>query len=461
MSTVRTGWVRGGRGSRMLPRLRVDRTGAGCSTWGRPVLIVSALIVTALIVTVLSWSGPVKASAEAAAQSPTPSSPTPAGASGEGRSTAGKGSPIPLFAYYYLWFDPTSWDRAKIDSPQLGRYSSDDPAVIRQHIRWAVSAGIGGFILSWKDTPTYARRLRLLMNIANEEHFSLAVIYEGMDFNRNPLAVEGIARDLRTFADNYAADPVFYRVGGRPLLIWSGTWMFSHDQVATVTGGVRGHLTVLASAKSVEDYQRTADVTDGNAYYWSSINPATNRDFGDKLSAMSRAVHARGQFWIAPFAPGFDARLVGGRMVVDRSAGATMRTEYAAALASSPDMFGLISWNEWSENTYVEPSHTYGFTELQVLRGLREVHTPLSSVGDDSSGPSGTSGTPGEPSGLMLPSSWPNLLLLSAFLLLLLLGGAWSRLRMRHRERTVSPPTATPDTDPESLSSSADHSRIG
>ena len=34
--------------------------------------------------------------------------------------------PDPLFAYYYIWFNADSWNRAKIDYPLLGRYSSDD-----------------------------------------------------------------------------------------------------------------------------------------------------------------------------------------------------------------------------------------------------------------------------------------------------------------------------------------------
>src|SRR5688572_7207709 len=59
--------------------------------------------------------------------------------------------PIPIFAYYYIWFDAASWDRAKVDYPALGRYSSDDRDVMRQHVRWAKEAGIDGFIVSWKS----------------------------------------------------------------------------------------------------------------------------------------------------------------------------------------------------------------------------------------------------------------------------------------------------------------------
>jgi len=86
---------------------------------------------------------------------------------------------------------------------------------------------------------------------------------------------------------------------------------------------------------------------------------------------MSNAIHHAGKYWIAPFAPGFDARLVGGLSVVPRNDGQTLRTEYATAANSAPDVFGLISWNEFSENTYVEPSVHYGSFYLRLVSELR------------------------------------------------------------------------------------------
>ena len=59
--------------------------------------------------------------------------------------------PTPVLAYYYIWFDATSWKRAKTDYPVLGRYSSDERRVMRQHVRWAKQSGIDGFIVSWKQ----------------------------------------------------------------------------------------------------------------------------------------------------------------------------------------------------------------------------------------------------------------------------------------------------------------------
>ena len=97
---------------------------------------------------------------------------------------------VPVFAYYYIWFDPTSWDRAKRDLPLAGKYSSNDATVMRRHIEWAKQAGITGFIVSWKHTPSLDRRLATLIDVAESEHFSLAMIYQGLDFYRHPVPAD-------------------------------------------------------------------------------------------------------------------------------------------------------------------------------------------------------------------------------------------------------------------------------
>ena len=82
---------------------------------------------------------------------------------------------------------------------------------------------------------------------------------------------------------------------------------------------------------------------------------------------MGKAVHENGGIWLAPAAPGYDSRLLGGTTVVDRKDGDTLRTQLEAALESHPDAVGLISWNEFSENSHVEPSQNYSHESLNVL----------------------------------------------------------------------------------------------
>jgi hypothetical protein len=143
-----------------------------------------------------------------------------------------------------------------------------------------------------------------------------------------------------------------------------------------VTQRARRSLLILGSERNAHGYRRVADLVDGNAYYWGSVDPATYPGYAEKLAKMGRAIHARGGIWIAPAAPGFDARLVGGSNVVERRNGATLRTELDAATGSGPDAVGLISWNEFSENTHVEPSERYGYRYLDVVADVRGARLP-------------------------------------------------------------------------------------
>jgi hypothetical protein len=289
--------------------------------------------------------------------------------------TVGARRPIPLFAYYYIWFNATSWQRAKLDYPLLGRYSSDETRTMRQHVRWAKEAGIDGFIVSWKSTPVLNRRLAKLVAVADAERFKLAIIYQGLDFHRQPLPAQRVGDDLVFFEKRFARDRAF-RIFSKPLVIWSGTWNFSVTDVRRVTRRVRPALLVLASQRQRDDYLALAGAVDGNAYYWASVDPRRTPGYAEKLQEMGAAVHAHGGLWIAPAAPGFDARALGGASVVERRDGATLRDEMATALRSSPDAIGVISWNEFSENTHIEPSKRYGGKYLGVLAELQHAHAP-------------------------------------------------------------------------------------
>jgi hypothetical protein len=311
-------------------------------------------------------------------------------------ASAASAAPVPLLAYYYIWYDARSWTRAKADYPQLGRYSSDDPAVMARHIDLAKQAGINGFIVSWKSTEVLNRRLDQLSRIASAKRFKLALIYEGLDFNRKPLPVERIHRDLTEAAERYTRGSAF-ALFDRPLVIWSGTWRYSTTDIARVVRPLRDRLLILASERNPEGVRRLSGLVDGDAYYWSSVDPRRTPGYRQKLAAMEKAAHAQGGVWIAPAAPGYDARKLGGRRVVQRRDGATLGEELDAATMSSPDAIGLISWNEFSEGSYIEPSLRYGRRYLDVLTSLRRAPAAATARGGDfaSDEPGGRGVNPG------------------------------------------------------------------
>ena len=272
----------------------------------------------------------------------------------------------PVYAYFYQWFERGSWDRAKQDFPLAGRYSSDDPHVLRDQVRQARSAGIDGFLTSWKDTPTLDRRLNLLLDIAKSEHFDVGVVYEALDFQRQPLPITTVRADMVHLATNWKKD-LSSSYFGRPVVIWTGTDQYSVADVRSVRAALQGRALVLAASKDVTHYQRIARYVDGEAYYWSSADPHSATT-SQKMARFAAAVHTRGQTWIAPAAPGFDGRTLGHSRVISRDSGKTLEYSLENAFSTHPDAVGLISWNEWSENTYIEPGRRYGAEELNIIR---------------------------------------------------------------------------------------------
>ena len=339
-------------------------------------------------------------------------------------------SPTPVLAYYYIWFNASSWNRAKVDYPLLGRYSSDERSVMERHVRWARQAGLSGFIVSWKSTPVLNRRLRLLLDVAARQHFRIAIIYQGLDFDRRARRVGDIRSDLLFLAREFGRrTPLLF--DGRPLVILSGTWEYTPGEVATMTAPVRRRLTVLASERHPDTYARLASSVDGNAYYWSSGDPLTTPGYERKLRQMAGVVHRHGGLWVAPAAAGFEARLIGGHMTVPRRGGATLRASLQAAEGASPDLIGLISWNEFSENSHIEPSRMYGMRSLHTLADVLGAQPPT--VGDlDSSVSSPTGARHAVP-------------LLGGFAVVLLGGAALLGRRRRATHRTRTSHTTDPD----------------
>jgi hypothetical protein len=351
----------------------------------------------------------------------TPSEPGPAGLATTQEACADRGPPPsdpPVLAHFYSWFTTSSWNRAKKDFPRIGRYSSDQVTVMRTQAEQARAAGIDGLIVSWKSTDTLNRRLAALRDVAASHDLALAITYQAQDFNRNPLPAMQVRSDLEEFVAAYADDPVFHLFGTRPVVAISGTWHYSLDDLQFITAPVASRLTLLATEKNVEGYERVASAFDGDLYYWSSADPQRNSRHREKLQAMADVVRGHCGIWVAPVAPGFDARDVGGRSVVDRRDGETLRLSWDAALATNPDAVGVISWNEYSENTHIEPSTGFGTRYLDVLSELTGAKESIAAGEVDSSGPRGN-GTWGR--GLLTIS-----VLLASVLLVTVLG-MWRR----------------------------------
>jgi Glycosyl hydrolase family 71 len=338
-------------------------------------LTAAALIAAGVLVATPSFASsgspvgsplPATSAVSPASSAPSPASSVASPATSAVSPSTSASTKIPVYAYFYQWFSTSSWNRAKQDYPLAGRYSSDNVQVLKEQISEAKGAGIDGFFTSWKNTATLNRRLGLLINAAKPQHFDLGVVYEALDFSRHPLPVATVQRDMVFLVDTWGSS-LTSQYYGRPVIIWTGTDQYSTADVQAVKTALGNRAYLLAASRTVAGYQRVAGIVDGEAYYWSSADP-TSSTATIKLTALGQAVHAHHGLWFAPAASGYDGRDLGGTRVIGRNNGLTLQHSLDNAYRSSPDAVAVISWNEWSENTYIEPGEEYGNRELVVLK---------------------------------------------------------------------------------------------
>jgi hypothetical protein len=299
-------------------------------------------------------------------------------------------SASPAYVYFYQWYTEASWNRAKEDTPLVGTYSSADPSVLSTQIAQIKAAGIDGILTSWKNSAQLNSNLQMLVSQAASAHMNVGVVYEALDFARQPLPIATVRSDMLYLVDRWGPELRLPDID-EPVIIWTGTNAYTPAEVRSVHDALAGRAVLLAASKSVADYEAIAADVDGEAYYWSSSNPASPSTAA-KLAAMGAAVRAHGGIWIAPAAAGFDGRTLGHTRVIARNDGQSLVQSLKDAYASDPTAVGVISWNEWSENTYIEPGRRYGSTELDALTNyLRSVHAGAPSAGQ----PAPSAGQPG------------------------------------------------------------------
>lgn len=140
-------------------------------------------------------------------------------------------------AHYYLWFPSrftdASYLRARLSPrqrPQLGEYSSSSSAVVEQHIAWAQEAGIDFFSLDWWPSTPQQNALieQVFLRAGNASRIRFCIFYELQDLGYDAATgttrfgereVASFLSHMDQIASRYFAHPSYLRVEGRPVII--------------------------------------------------------------------------------------------------------------------------------------------------------------------------------------------------------------------------------------------------
>lgn len=314
-----------------------------------------------------------------------------------------------LGAYYYLWYDKDQWDRWKsVHRPRLGPYDSSRPEIISQHINWARNYGIKFFVVGWPGPGSRPdRNLKdayLLNPLSHEMQFAL--LYESearlkdnpndtMDLD-NPSKLDRLIGDLSYAATQYFDDRRYLKLEGRPVVLLYLSRIFKGNLEAAFaklrTALARYNLFIVGDEVywgkirrdpmmrpklSDADIRRIRTYDGVTAYNMhtskrevlDSFEKKLAREYSDWAEALSRIQVE----FIPSVIPGFDDTKIPERknIPLNRSVDRfDSQLEAATKTTTKHRLVVVTSFNEWHEDTQIEPALDYGPQESDQVTYL-------------------------------------------------------------------------------------------
>jgi len=222
--------------------------------------------------------------------------------------------------------------------PALGPYSSSDPGVVSLQMAEIASAGIDEVVVSWWGRGSGTdQRLPLVLSAARRDRLTVALHLEPYA-NRTAATV---ADDLAYAASLGIRDVYVYHPRDIDAADWTALRATAPPSLRLFAGTERVGFAAAAHFDGVYTY-------DFVTY--------TGARFA-RYCHQARAMH----LLCAPsVGPGYDGRRAGeppsGR---SRAKGATYDRMWTAAVAASPDMVTITSFNEWGEGSQIEPAQAH------------------------------------------------------------------------------------------------------
>ncbi len=275
-----------------------------------------------------------------------------------------------VLAFYYAWFDLTTWQKPLADQP-LSPYHSSDAAIIERHVLQAQNAGIDALVLAWygpdRTNNQTEDNLRILLDKANAHGTQAAVSVDlgSAAFLRN---VDEIVAALTALRDDHTQHPAYLRVEGRPVVFfWKQENLSAPAWVALRNIVDPDHKMIWIAEGARPDYLEAFDGLYLYSVAWSDAPSGVLNRWGNEVRQWS-VDHQAPRYWVATAMPGYNDFVTGRADAFERprNDGAYYRTCWEGAVQSGADWVVITSFNEWLEGSHIEPSTAYGDTYLRI-----------------------------------------------------------------------------------------------
>ena len=278
--------------------------------------------------------------------------------------------------------------------PYLGEYNQQNSSIITQHLDWSRYAGIDFWVTSWwgPGSNEDATLLNYILSSPNFGNIKIALFYESDGRTSGFTTYSNLSSDMAYIADNYFNRSNYYKINGKPVLFIYLTRVFSS------LGTLSTSLETMRNSAAAKGYQMyiVGDHAFGNASgpdQVALLNAITNYDVYGSMGATGYAgqanvnsyfsqqsgwrvlAHSVGKDFIPSVSPGFnDTGVRSGHTPLSRELtsssefGSLFRAELQQARTYSDAtlnrMIMVTSWNEWHEDTQIEPVASASATTL-------------------------------------------------------------------------------------------------
>lgn len=259
--------------------------------------------------------------------------------------------------------------------PQLGAYSSRDPAVLRSHMAQLVRAEVGVIAVSWyppskndgqiQGPLSYTDQLMpLVLDAAAEAGVAVCIHMEPYPSR----TAESLSADIRHAIDAYGAHPAFYRHAGRPVFYAYDSYQVSSQQWAQVLRGTSSRHSIRGGKyDSIVIGLLLGDATqqhilqsgfDGLYTYFAAAK-FTEASSPSKWGRIVDWARANDLLASISIGPGYNDECIrpwNSENSHDRAGGDYYSSLFSAAIRAKPDFISITSFNEWHEGTQIEAS---------------------------------------------------------------------------------------------------------
>jgi hypothetical protein len=310
--------------------------------------------------------------------------------------------------YYYPWYIPEenhhTWPEQYVryfmkpaQPPLLGHYSVKNKEIIKTHLNWMSKSGIDFIVSSWWG-PGSKEDLALKNNIAPElekSSMKFCIYYESaiLGLDQNGIDISGtkettLLDHFSYLEQNYFKSPSYLKIDNKPVvflylaLVYSGNYLNAFQKVRTALAakGVSLYLIGDIDAWQPSDPARLAFL-DGISPYVTlgkSGYPAETNFMADVSIAhykKQQEMNALNKLYIPVVMAGFNNICVPCNTGFNwpRSISPTASTESTLEynikatrpfIDNKQKMVMITSWNEWHEDTEIEPTITTPVTTI-------------------------------------------------------------------------------------------------